>query len=152
MSWSYIPGSLLDDRRYPAGHDRPDWDTYFLGIAREVARRAECTRRRVGSVLVRPDKRIASTGYNGAPNGRPNCLEGACPRAVSDVSPGSGYDSGPGTCIAIHSEANALIYARWEDCQGATLYVTTDVCDGCKKLIQGAGLARVVTPEGEWIP
>ena len=57
----------------------PDWDDYSLGIADAVARRAKCTRRAVGAVLVH-DRRIIATGYNGAAPGRPDCLEGACPR------------------------------------------------------------------------
>lgn len=58
---------------------RPGWDAYFLGIARAVAARGDCTRAKVGAVIAR-GHRIVSTGYNGAPAGHPGCLEGACPR------------------------------------------------------------------------
>lgn len=126
---------------------RPDWDAYFLGIATAVAARGECTRRQVGAVLVK-DRRIRSTGYNGAPSGAPSCLMGACPRATSGVASGSSYDTGPGSCIAIHAEANALLFASKDDCQGATLYITTAPCAGCERLIMGAGIKQVVTPEG----
>ena len=123
--------------------DRPEWDGYFSAIAQMVATRGECTRSLVGAVLVK-DRRIRATGYNGAPTGAPSCLEGHCPRAWSNVEPGSSYDTGAGACIAIHAEANVLLYARREDCEGGTLYVTREPCNGCSRLIAGAGIARVV--------
>lgn len=153
---------------------RPDWDTYFLGICEAVAERADCTRRKVGAVIVK-DHRIVSTGYNGAPARQPGCLEGACPRGqhfadfggkVDDstdppailcccgkrwvcpdaVEPWSSYDTGPGACLSVHAEANAIIYADYDRMQGADLYCTDEPCHGCAKLIMGAGILRVVTP------
>jgi dCMP deaminase len=124
---------------------RPGWDEYFLGIAAAVARRADCTRRQVGAVVV-AGRRIVACGYNGAPAGQPGCTEGACPRGKSGVPPGSSYDTGPGTCIAVHAEANALLYAGHGQCRDAVLYVTHQPCDGCRRLIGGAGITRVVTP------
>lgn len=123
---------------------RPDWPLYFLGIADAVAKRGECTRSQVGAVLVSPDNRVVATGYNGAPKGRPSCLDGACPRASSSVAPGSSYDTGAGACIAIHAEANALLYASLEDRQGARLFITREPCKGCWRLIQGSGVATVI--------
>jgi len=129
---------------------RPDWHDYFLGIAEAVAKRGECTRSRVGAVLVK-DRRIRSTGYNGAPQGAPSCLLGACPRATSNAIPGvSSYDDPATACIAIHAEANALLFASKDDCQDATLYITRAPCSGCERLILGAGILRVITPEGEF--
>lgn len=129
---------------------RPSWDDYFLGIARAVAERADCTRRKVGAVVVDPQHRILATGYNGAPAGEPGCLTaGACPRgreSLQSVSPGSSYDTGPGSCIAVHAEANALLYADGWHLRGATLYCTEEPCGGCARLIAGAGIAHVVTP------
>lgn len=122
---------------------RPDWDTYFLGIAKAVATRGECTRRQVGAVIVK-DHRIVSTGYNGAPAGAPSCLEGACPRAASGAEPGSSYDTGPGACISVHAEFNSIIYADYERCQGATIYVTDEPCGGCARVIAGAGITTTV--------
>lgn len=126
--------------------NRPTWDEYFLGIAEAVSKRGECSRAKVGAVLVK-DSRIRSAGYNGAPARQPSCLIGACPRAFSDVAPDSSYDSGPGSCIAIHAEANALLFASRDDCEGATLYITRMPCPGCLKLIQGSGVRTVVAPD-----
>lgn len=125
---------------------RPDWDTYYLGIARAVAARADCTRRKVGAILVK-ENRILAAGYNGAPSGKPGCLTaGACPRgrmSRADVIPGSSYDTGSGACIALHAEQNAILRGGL-DSRGATLYLTDEPCDGCGRLIEGAGIARVV--------
>ncbi|EFC86482.1 deaminase [Parafrankia sp. EUN1f] len=125
--------------------DRPDWDTYFLDIARAVAARGDCTRRQVGAVLVK-GSRVRSTGYNGTAPGRPGCLAGACPRGrktTVEVPAGSPYDD----CIATHAEANALLYADGrQDTEGSTLYLTTEPCAWCQKLIRAAGVAQVVWP------
>jgi dCMP deaminase len=94
---------------------RPGWDEYFVNIARAVAERSDCRRRKVGAVLVDTGRRIVGTGYTGAPSGHPGCLEGACPRGLlsyDEVKEFSAYDSGPGRCISVHAEANALLYAR----------------------------------------
>lgn len=133
-----MPGSLV----WVEG--RPDWDTYFTDIAVAVSARAECSRSKVGAVLVK-DNRIRATGYNGAPQGRPSCLQGACPRASSQAAPGvSSYDDGPTSCIALHAEQNALLYASRDDAEGATLYVTREPCAGCQRMIDGSGIVRVV--------
>lgn len=126
---------------------RPDWDEYFLNIAEAVAARADCKRRRVGAVIVARN-RIVATGYNGAPAGDRGCLAGACPRGYrthEELPPGSSYDTGPGSCIAVHAEANALLYADRDRAEGGTLYCTEDPCDGCLRLIRGAGITSVVT-------
>jgi dCMP deaminase len=129
---------------------RPDWDEYFLAIAKTVARRADCSRKQAGAVIVQRN-RIVATGYNGAAAGQPGCgTDRACPRgrlSYDEVPPLSSYDTGPGSCIAIHAEANALLYADRGKCEGATLYCTYEPCDGCLRLIAGAGIDRVVIPE-----
>ncbi len=122
---------------------RPAWPEYFLGIAQAVAARADCSRRKVGAVIVR-ENRIVSTGYNGAPPGGPSCLAGQCPRGLSDVTPGSSYDTGPGSCVAIHAEGNAILYAGVDGCRGSLLYVTHEPCKGCERLILASGLSSVV--------
>lgn len=128
---------------------RPTWDEWGLGLARAVATRADCSRRQVGAVLIREgDHKVMASGYNGAPTGQPGCLTaGACPRGLSDVEPGSSYDTGAGTCIALHAEQNALLRASWDDMVGCTLYVTDKPCDGCARMISGTPIVRVVWPE-----
>ena len=120
--------------------ERPNWDFYFLGIANAVAARGDCLRCRVGAVLVGQDKRIRSTGFNGSFPGGPSCLAGQCPRCLSDTPSGTSYED----CVEVHAEANALLYASWEDCQGSTLYVTREPCKDCSKLIRASGVADVV--------
>jgi dCMP deaminase len=128
---------------------RPDWDEWGLGLAHAVATRADCSRRKVGAVLMTRDHTVVATGYNGAPPRARGCLQGGCPRAHSDVPPGSSYDTGPGSCIAIHAEQNALLRASWDEQAGSTLYITDAPCDGCWRLIRGSRVARVVWPGGE---
>ncbi|WP_442817374.1 deoxycytidylate deaminase [Streptomyces sp. NBC_01216] len=120
--------------------DRPDWDTYFLGIAQAVAARGDCCRCRVGAVVVGPDRRIRATGYNGSPPGGPSCSRGECPRCLSEAPSGSSYEE----CLETHAEANALLYADWPACQEATIYITRAPCRDCTKLIQSSGIREVV--------
>lgn len=117
---------------------RPDWDEYFMKIAEMVALRGDCTRAQVGAVIVK-DHRIVSTGYNGAPAGQPGCLtDSACPRGRGETEISGDYD----LCVAIHAEANAIVYAGREKCLGAVMYITRMPCAGCTKLIAAAGIAQ----------
>ena len=125
---------------------RPDWDSYFLALADTVSTRADCTRRQVGCVIV-AHNRIIATGYNGAPSGKPGCASaGACPRGRSSVASYADGNHDFSDCIAVHAEANALLYADGWLTPGATLYTTAEPCVSCGKLIDGAGIARVVWP------
>lgn len=120
---------------------RPTWNEYYLGIAEAASKRSDCERSQVGAVVVTRNNRIASLGYNGAPAGQPGC--DSCPRRLSGVEPGSDYSN----CVAIHAEANALLYCNREDLPGSTLYITRDACGDCLKLIRATGVERVVTPD-----
>ena len=120
-----------------------DWDHYFLNIARETASRSNCVRRQHGAVVVK-GRRIRSTGYNGPPSGHPPCDEGACPRANSDAASGWGHDN----CIAIHAEANAILYSSPEEREGASIYITGVPCFTCAKFIANSGISEIVA-EGE---
>ena len=85
---------------------RPDWDTYMMNIARDVALRSTCLRRKYGAIIVDKDNRIVATGYNGAARGREDCLErGICWREEHNIEHGKMYER----CLSVHSEANAII-------------------------------------------
>ncbi len=112
---------------------RPTWDEYFMGIARQVAERSTCLRASVGAIIVR-DKRILTTGYNGAPAGLAHCQEVGC--IIKDDH-----------CIrSLHAEQNAIIQAALHgvSTEGATIYVTHQPCNTCAKMIINAGLKRVI--------
>lgn len=119
--------------------ERASWDSYFLGLAEHVATRTTCIRRRVGCVMVR-GKRVLATGYNGAPAGAPHCLDVGCAR--DGVPSGERLD----LCRAVHAEANALAHAArfGISLEGATAYVTIRPCAGCMRLLIQAGVERVV--------
>jgi dCMP deaminase len=126
--------------------DRPTWDNYYLGIAEAVSARGDCTRRKVGAVIVK-DHKIVSTGYNGTPPGdeRSCGATGQCPRALAG---GEGHSTGEyDQCWATHAEANALLRATWGEMNGATLYTTAPVCPGCAKLARSAGIACIVSAD-----
>lgn len=113
---------------------RPSWDSYFMKLATEVARMSTCDRLRVGCVLVK-DKRIIATGFNGSISGQPHCDE-----------EGHIYNS-EGRCVrTIHAEQNALLQcAKYGiSCEGATAYVTHEPCEHCLKLLIQAGIKQIV--------
>ncbi len=117
---------------------RPSWDEYFMRIAKEVATRATCPRRSVGAVIVL-DRRILTTGYNGAPHGLAHCTEVGCKMV-------------DGHCQrALHAEQNAILQAALNgvSTRGATVYVTCQPCNVCAKMIINAGIVRVVF-EGDY--
>lgn len=145
--------SIEDVEPYPASPrgERPSWDEWALGLAERVAARADCTRRRVGAVILDVEHRVVSTGFNGAPSGQPGCLtDGACPRGRlgHTEQPGlAGYEQT--ACIALHAELNAVIYAGREQLKGATIYVTCEPCYLCQLVIAAAKIDRiVVAPDG----
>lgn len=112
---------------------RPSWDEYFMQIARDVSTRATCLRRLVGAVVV-VDKRMLTTGYNGAPHGLPHCTEVGC--KMQD-----------GHCIrTLHAEQNAIVQGALNgvSLRGSTLYVTCQPCNNCAKMIINAGIQKVV--------
>jgi dCMP deaminase len=124
---------------------RPAWDEYFMLMVEVVKKRAYCTRRQVGSLIVR-DFRIISTGYNGTPHKIKNCSEGGCLRCQRrDKGEIKGYEYEE-SCICIHAEQNAIIQAalHGSSTRGATLYTTTNPCSSCAKIIANAGIIRVI--------
>lgn len=121
---------------------RPSWDEYFMDIAEKTAERSTCKRANVGAVLVR-DKRIISTGYNGAPSGLPHCTEVGCLIRKVGSEEGSLEDHCHRT---VHAEQNAIIQAALHgtSTKGATLYVTHQPCFVCAKMLINAGIDKIV--------
>lgn len=120
---------------------RPDWDTYFMRITKLVATRSSCLRRRVGAVLVK-DKRILATGYNGAPAGMAHCEEAGCLRDQLHIPSGERHE----LCRGLHAEQNAIIQAARQgtEIKDSTLYCTTAPCSLCAKMLINAGVTRIV--------
>jgi len=120
---------------------RPDWDEYFMSIARVVATRSNCMKRKVAAVVTK-DRRIISTGYNGTPRGTRNCNEGGCPRCNSFAPGGTRLDE----CYCSHGEENAITQAAFHgvSLRDATIYTTFSPCLQCTKMVINAGLAEVV--------
>lgn len=120
---------------------RPAWDDYFMEIAHMVATRSTCLRRAVGAVIIK-DKRILTTGYNGAPSGLAHCAEVGCLRDQQQVPSGQRHE----LCRGLHAEQNALLQAALYGVPigGATIYCTTHPCVVCAKMIINASIKEVV--------
>lgn len=133
---------------------RPGWDEYFIGIAKAVATRATCLRRKYGAVITK-DNTIVSTGYNGAPAGMKDCLEvGKCTRKELQIPHGERYE----LCHSVHAEANAIIRASVDELRGSTIYIAgsdskdseclSEPCMMCKRMILNSKIAKVVYSDG----
>jgi len=124
---------------------RPSWGTYFMNITNLVAERSTCTRRAVGAVLVK-DKRILSTGYNGAPSGLKHCREVGCLREQLGVESGKMHE----LCRGIHAEQNAIIQAAYHgvSVKGAAVYCTNQPCSICARMIINAGIQKIYYQSG----
>ena len=127
-------------------------ENYYLNIAETVLERATCLRRVFGAIIVKNDE-IISTGYNGAPRGRRNCVDmGFCTRVAMKVPRGERYE----LCRSVHAEANAIISAARRDMVGGTLYLVgrnaqtgellhdATSCAMCRRMVINAGLSKVI--------
>ena len=116
---------------------RPSFDSIFMNLASDLAKRSHCVKAQVGAVLTK-DTRIISIGYNGPPAGTHNCdeewPEEGCPR-----------DSKNSCSLALHAEENAILYAskNGSSLEGATLYLTLSPCISCARLIFSSGIKQV---------
>ena len=132
--------------------DRISKENYYLDIAETVLERATCLRRVYGAIIVKNDE-IISTGYNGAPRGRANCVDmGYCSREAMKVPRGERYE----LCRSVHAEANAIISAARRDMVGGTLYLVgrnaqtgellhdATSCAMCRRMVINAGLSKVI--------
>lgn len=131
---------------------RPSWDEYYLLGTQWAALRGDCTRSKVGALLVdRRSHRIIAHGYNGTSPGVPGCLLGNCPRGLltfQECPPDSDYSN----CIAQHAEWNCLNYAidhePWYDFKDTIMYVSRKPCHLCLPYLQAEGVSRVTWPSG----
>jgi dCMP deaminase len=149
--------------------ERISKENYYLDIAQTVLERATCLRRVYGAIIVNNDE-IISTGYNGAPRGRANCVDmGYCSREAMRVPRGERYE----LCRSVHAEANAIISAARRDIVGGTLYLVgkdartgellsdATSCSMCRRLVINSGLEKViirrtatefdVVPVSDWV-
>jgi dCMP deaminase len=120
---------------------RPNWDEYFMNIAKVVASRSNCIKRKVAAIIVK-DKRVISTGYNGTPRGTRNCNEGGCPRCNSLATSGTKLEE----CLCSHGEENAIVQASYHGVplKDAVIYSTFAPCLQCAKMIINSGIREVI--------
>ena len=130
-------------------------ENYYLNIAKTVAGRGTCIRRKFGAIIVKDDV-IISTGYAGAPRGRVNCCDlNYCLRDKMNIPRGERYE----LCRSVHAEANAIIAASRDRMLGSTLYLAcidpktgetgpgTCCCQMCKRMVINAGIEKVIVME-----
>ncbi len=120
---------------------RPSWDEYFMQMAEIAKTRSTCCRRKVGAVIVK-NKRILATGYNGAPSGTAHCLDIGCLREELEIPSGYRHE----LCRGLHAEQNAMIQAAYHGVAiaGSVLYVTLQPCVLCAKMAINAGIKKIV--------
>lgn len=159
-------------------NSRPDRDAWHLAGAAWLAEMGDCTRRKVGALIVQ-DKRFVGLGYNGGRPGGPSCLAGDCPRGrhwlryigggeerwgrdccacgkpwpcPDAVEPGSSYDTGPGACTNTHAEMNAMDDAKTRGAglmEGAVMYVSDRPCEGCVRHARNnTRIEAIIWPDG----
>lgn len=124
------------------------WDARFMELTEKVATWSSCYRagRQIGAIVVK-NKRVLTTGYNGAPQGVQSCKDrGECLREKLGIESGTRQE----LCYAVHAEQNAIIQAARLGIvlEGATLYCTHQPCVICAKMIINAGITRIVYKYG----
>ncbi len=124
------------------------WDKRFIEMAKVVGSWSSCYQenRHVGAVIVK-NKRVLTTGYNGAPSGVQSCVEkGECLRRKLNIESGTRQE----LCYAVHAEQNAICQAAklGISLEGATLYCTHQPCTICSRMIINSGITRVIYAEG----
>ncbi len=124
---------------------RPSWDQYFIEIARLVATRSTCLRRKVGAVVVK-ERHILATGYNGTPKGITHCEAEGCLREKLKVLPGERHE----LCRGLHAEQNALLQAALYgiSLKDSIFYCTNQPCIICAKMLINAGIKEIVILDG----
>lgn len=124
------------------------WDKRFMQMAELVGSWSSCFQqnRHVGAIVVK-DKRILTTGYNGAPSGIITCVErGECIRRKENIPSGTRQEY----CYAVHAEQNAIIQAArlGVSLNGATMYCTHQPCVICARMIINSGITKLIYKDG----
>jgi dCMP deaminase len=124
-----------------AENKRPNLDEYFMKMAHLAKSRSTCLRRKVGAVIVM-EKRVLSTGYNGAPKGLPHCEDVGCLRESKDIPTGERHE----LCRGVHAERNAIIQAAvfGTSIKGGKIYTTNHPCVVCAKLLINSSISEIV--------
>lgn len=114
------------------------FDDIYMDLAQNLSRKSHCVKAKVGAVISK-DTRIVSLGYNGPPAGTHNCDQ-------EWPQHGCARDRKGGCSLALHAEANAILYASKNQItmEGATLYVTLSPCLACAKIIYTTGIKKVI--------
>lgn len=123
---------------------RPGWDQIWMECAEAIGQRSRCCMAQVGAIIVTPDNRANSTGYNGPAKGLP--YEGTCEnwcRKAQGILRGEPRTPDYSSCESIHAEANALLRADWSQIQHGTAYVSAAVCINCARLLANSGVTSV---------
>ena len=125
---------------------RKDWDTYFMDIAYMASTRSQCSRRRVGTVLVQ-GKKLLGTAYNGAPMGVKDCSEAGCMLVEEfevKLVDGNEQMIRKQRCIrTIHAEQNLLLFTDRSDREGSSVYVTDQPCWTCANMLANSGIKEI---------
>ncbi|MFH1655989.1 MAG: cytidine/deoxycytidylate deaminase family protein [Candidatus Omnitrophota bacterium] len=126
-------------------YTRPSWDEYFSDVADIVATRSTCLRRKVGAVIVK-EKRILATGYNGVPSGLRHCLDVGCIREKLKIPSGQRHE----LCRGLHAEQNAILQAvvHHIDIKDSILYITNQPCIICAKMLINAQVKEIIISAG----
>lgn len=115
------------------------YNTYFMDVAKRTAENSYAVRSKVGAILVK-DNRIIATGWNGTPAGFDNCCEEKYVKgpSINDI----GLRTKP---EVIHAEANAIYFCAKHgiSTEGASLYITLSPCATCALALIQAGIIAV---------
>lgn len=124
---------------------RPSWDKYFIDIARLISTRSTCLRRKVGAIIVK-NRRILATGYNGTPSNISHCDEVGCLRDKLNIPSGERHE----LCRGLHAEQNVLLQAALYgiSVKDSVLYCTNQPCSICAKMLINAGIQEIVVADG----
>jgi dCMP deaminase len=127
--------------------NRPSWHEYFMLLAKLLSVRSTCNSRKVGAVIVR-NNRVLATGYNGAVHGAPHCIDQGpefCLRRRIGAHDADKYNY----CISSHAEVNAVDQAArfGISLEGASLYCTLEPCNWCFKQLIQAGIVEIYYEE-----